>query len=120
MTAPFNLKQYMESRGLAWGGRTSVWPPIKQEAKKMQGSYQPIINPVKTASSILEQLLTMGIQADNQTARIVNETMELLRALKSGEVTLDQLEVGENGWSIIPMSPIEQNGKKDVKELATV
>ena len=85
----------------------------------MQGTFKPVIDPAATAVTVFQQMLNTALQADNQAARIHDEFMGLLRSLKSGEVSLDLVEVGENGFSILPPEPVETgaNGHKDEEAL---
>lgn len=71
----------------------------------MQGVFQPTINPAGLAAQLYQQMLGFVIQADGQAERIQEEFLELLRGFKSGEISLDSVEVGENGFSIIPPQP---------------
>ena len=73
----------------------------------MKGMFIPVINPVAFAASAYSQMMSMIIQADEQASRIQGEFMDLLRELKSGEVSLESLTMGENGFEVIPPAPKE-------------
>jgi len=96
----------------------------KKKRGFMQGVFQPTINPVNMAADIYRQVLGLVIVADNQSERIQGEYTNLLHSLKSGEVSLENLVIGENGFEILPQMPQEdvvkpsKNGKK-AKELVT-
>lgn len=85
----------------------------------MEGVYQQTVDPTNIASQMFQQMMGIAVQAELQTSRLHGEYMSLLRALKSGEVTLAELNVGENGFSVLPPPPVaeiepvvESNGKK--------
>jgi hypothetical protein len=88
----------------------------------MRGVFQPIINPAAWSANLYQQMLTMVINADNQSAQLQEEYMELLRALKSGAVDLALVTLGDKGgFEVLPpvppdeaamVPPIARNGRK--------
>jgi hypothetical protein len=75
----------------------------------MRGVFQPIINPAAWSANLYQQMLAMVINADNQSARLQEEYMELLHDLKSGAVSLDLVTLGENGgFEVLPPPPPDE------------
>ncbi len=83
----------------------SKW--LEERRKRMKAVFTPTINPVAHAGQVYQQMLAMVIQADNKAESLHREFMDLLRSLKSGEVSLELLQVGENGFEILAPEPIE-------------
>ncbi len=81
----------------------------------MEGLYIPTFNKTQASMGLVGQLMDVAENTDKQMAKMHGEYMVLLRSLKSGEISLSALEVGENGFSVLPLEPKENanNGKKE-------